>query len=69
MEYGERTVDFIKQFNEYARDPDNAPSEYFETCELDMAKALMYDFPVSSVRIAKIILAIKDVSDVKVKII
>ena len=42
--------------------------EFFETWELEMAKALLHDYPEGAVRVAKVILAVKDINDVKIKI-
>ena len=60
---------FIKEFNEHAymRNP-GEDEKFFDCWELNMAKALIDDAPTHSVRIAKIILALKDIGDIKIKI-
>jgi hypothetical protein len=68
MEF-ERLYKFIIGFNEHVKmiKPEE-DYELFETWELDMAKAFLHDCPEAAIRIAKIILAVKDINDVKVKI-
>ena len=49
------------------RNPDE-DIEFFDTWELEMAKAFLRDFSDGAVRVSKIILALKDVGDIKIKI-
>ena len=42
--------------------------EFFDAWELDMVKALLNDCTEGAIRVAKIILALKDVGDIKIKI-
>ena len=68
MEYGKRLMEFIEKFNTLAEDQStNEAREFFRTYELEMAKAFMGDFPDASIRVSKIILALKDIGDIKVK--
>ena len=66
---GKRLAEFMATYKKYAEDC-GAPGaeEFFRTFELELAKAFMLDFPDSSVRVAKIILAMHDVEEIKVKI-
>lgn len=60
---------FIKEFDKHAyMNNPKEDNEFFDCWELNMAKALLDDAPTQSVRIAKIILALKDVSDIRIKI-
>ena len=69
MEYFKMMTKFIEKFNALAEDwPNEEYNEFFETCELEMAKAFLLDSPEMSVRVSKIILALKDVNDIKIKI-
>ena len=69
MEYWARLTEFIKEFEKHC-DMYNLEEdkEFFDVWELEMAKALLRDSPEASVRISKIILALKDVVDIKIKI-
>lgn len=69
MEYWYRLNQFIKKFEEHSNmnNPEE-DEEFFDTWELDMAKALLNDSPDCIVRVAKIILALKDINDIKIKI-
>lgn len=69
MEFWYRLNQFIKEFEEHAsmHNPDE-DQEFFDTWELDMAKALLADCPESAIRVSKIILALKDVNNVRVRI-
>lgn len=60
---------FIEKFNSHV-DMENLEEdiEFLETWELDMAKALLKDDPETSVKISKIILASKGISDINIKI-
>lgn len=69
MEYFKRMTEFIEKFNALAEDWSNKEhNEFFETCELEMAKAFLLDSPEMSVRVSKIILALKDVNDIRIKV-
>lgn len=65
----ERLAKFIEDFNNHAymTNPDE-DAEFFDTWELEMAKALLHYYPEGAIRVSKIILALKDVGDIKVKI-
>lgn len=65
----ERLYKFIRDFNEhcYMRNQEE-DYEFLETWELEMAKAFLHDCPEAAVRIAKVILAVKNIDDVKIKI-
>lgn len=69
MEYWVRLNKFIKKFENHAymRNPEE-DEEFFNTWELDMAKALLSDSPDCIVRVAKMILALKYIEDIKIKI-
>lgn len=69
MDYWTRLKQFIKEFEEhgYMRNSEE-DSEFFETWELEMAKAFLHDCPEAAVRVSKVILAIKDINDIKIKI-
>lgn len=67
MEYFKRMTEFIEKYN--ACDMfDEANWEFLGTCELEMAKAFLLDAPEMSVRVSKIILALKDVNEIKIKV-
>lgn len=68
MQWKELTK-FIEQFNNHVN-MNNLEEDiaFLETWELDMAKALLKDDPETSVKIAKIILASKGISDINIKI-
>lgn len=64
-----RLSKFIEDFNSHAcMTITNEDEEFFDTWELEMAKAFLRDYPEGAVRVSKIILAFKDVSDIKIKI-
>lgn len=66
---GKRLAKFMATYSKYAEDPYvEGGREFFQTYELELAKAFMLDFPDSSIRVAKIILAMKDIGEIKVKI-
>ena len=67
--YWKKVAEFIKEFNEHChmKNP-KEDEEFFDTWELDMAKALLNDFPDNMIRVSKIILALKDIGDIKIKI-
>lgn len=69
MEFWIKLTQFIKKFEDYAfmKNPRES-EEFFDTWELEMAKALLTDCPDGVVRVSKIILALKDVGDIKIKI-
>lgn len=69
MEYWTRLIQFIEKFENHKlmKSPEE-DGEFFDTWELEMAKALLTDSPDGAVRIAKIIFALKDISDIKIKI-
>ena len=69
MRYWEELTKFIDEFNEHAcmLNPE-VDGEFFDMCELEMAKACLHDCPEVAVRVSKIILAVKDIGDIKVKI-
>lgn len=60
---------FIEQFNDhaYCRNPEE-DMKFFDCCELEMAKALVRDNEKIAVKVSKIILALKDVDEIKIKI-
>ena len=63
-----RLAEFMATYNKYCNDYSDEAAEFFQTFELELAKAFMLDFPDSSVRVAKIILAIHDIEEIKIKI-
>ena len=69
MEYWARLIQFIEKFENHSlmKNPEK-DGEFFDTWELEMAKALLTDSSDGAVRIAKIILALKDINDIKIKI-
>lgn len=69
MEFWTRLKQFIEKFEDYAfmKNPKES-EEFFYTWELEMAKALLTDCTDGAVRVSKIILALKDVGDIKIKI-
>lgn len=69
MEYGKRLMEFIEKFNTYARSGYGCKEaeEFFRIYELELAKALFLDFPEQSIKISKMILALNDISDIKIK--
>ena len=64
-----KLTEFIEEFNKHAhmRHPE-IDSDFFDGCELKMAKAFLDGYPEIAVRVSKIILALKDVGDIKIKI-
>ena len=69
MEYCKKLTEFIEKFNEYASDGNSKEArEFFDVYELELAKALLLDFSDASIKASKIILALKDISDIKIKI-
>lgn len=65
----ERLYKFIEDFNCHAKmQIQEEDSCFFETWELEMAKAMLRDYSDGAVRVSKIILALKDVNDIKIKI-
>jgi hypothetical protein len=69
MEYFKKMTEFIEKFNAFAKDwPNKECDEFFEICELEMAKAFLSDSPEVAVRVSKIILALKDVNEIKIKV-
>jgi hypothetical protein len=64
-----RLAKFIEDFNNHAcmKNPDE-DGEFLNVWELEMAKAFVSDWPQGAVRVSKIILALKDVNDIKIKI-
>lgn len=66
--YCERLSKFIEDFNTHAETYNDEGREFFETFELDMAKVFLLDLPESAIRVSKIILALNDINDIKVKI-
>lgn len=66
--YFERLSKFIEDFNAHAESYNDEAQEFFKTCELDMARAFLLDLPESAIRVSKIILALQDINDIKVKI-
>lgn len=66
---GKRLAEIIEKYNQYIRDYEQEGfREFFDTFELEFAKAFMLDFPDSSIRVSKIILAMHDVGEIKIKI-
>lgn len=60
---------FIEEFNSHAymKNPEE-DGEFFDTWELEMAKAFLRDFPDGAIRVSKIILALKDINNIKIKV-
>ena len=67
-EYWIELHEFIEEFNKHSFMESTEDRDFFDAWELKMAKAFLHDSPEASVRISKIILALKDINDVKVKI-
>lgn len=69
MEYGKRLIEFVEKFNTHAMNINPYEDrEFFEAYELEFAKAFLLDFPDASIRVSKIILALKDINDIKIKV-
>ena len=70
MEYGKRLMEFLEKLNTYAKADYGCKEaeEFFRIYELEFAKALFLDFPDQSVKASKIILALNDIGDIKIKI-
>ena len=69
MEYWAKLIKFIEKFENHGlMENIEEDGEFFDTWELEMAKALLTDSPDGAVRIAKIILALKDINGIKIKI-
>lgn len=67
--YFKKLSKFIEHFNIHAEMKNQEEdAEFFDTWELEMAKALLLDEPEGAVRISKIILMLKDIGNVKIKI-
>ena len=65
----EKLYKFIEDFNNHARmENPYEDAEFFDIWELEMAKALLCDYPKGAIRISKIILASKDIGDINIKI-
>ena len=60
--------ELIEKYNSYFHVYTDESADFFNTFDLELAKAFMLDFPDSSIRVAKIILAMKDIGEIKVKI-
>ena len=61
----EFTSKFIENVCDYTTEE---AREFFKIYEIELAKALMLDFPKESPRVAKIILALKDMDKINIKI-
>lgn len=62
-------TEFIEEYNNHARsDYPQIDREFFDAWELKMAKAFLDENPEAAVRVSKIILALKDVGDIKIRI-
>ena len=61
-------TEFIDEFNEHCYMGNESDKAFFDIWELEMAKAFVRDYPEGAVRVSKIILALKDVNEVKIKI-
>lgn len=69
MEFWTRLTQFIKKFENHAyMKNEKEDIEFFDAWELEMAKAFLNDCPEGAIRVSKIILALKDVGDIKIKI-
>lgn len=64
-----KLTEFIEEYNEHAymKHPE-IDSNFFDAWELKMAKALLDEYPEGAIRVSKIILALKDIGDIKVRI-
>lgn len=67
--FWKRTSQFIDKFETHALgcNPEE-DGEFFDTWEIEMAKALLNDASDSAVRIAKVILAHKDIAKISIKV-
>lgn len=64
-----RLTAFIENYDKHAyMDNPDEDGKFFDTWELEMAKAFLQDYSDGAVRISKIILALKDIEDIKIKI-
>lgn len=69
MIYFEELSKFIDEFNSRCKNGySDENKEFFDFCELEMAKAFLCDYSEMAVRVSKMILALKDVNDIKIKI-
>lgn len=69
MEFWTRLTQFINKFEHHANmKNEKEDMEFFDAWELEMAKALLNDCTDGAIRVSKIILALKDVGDIKIKI-
>ena len=65
----ENLTSFIADFNNHICGRNlEEDMKFFDLCELEMAKAFLHDNETIAVRVSKIILALKDVNDIKIKI-
>lgn len=62
----ENLYKFIRDFNEHSYMRNQKEDyKFFKAWELEMAKAFLHDYPEGAIRVAKVILAAKDINDVK----
>ena len=65
---GEKLAEFMATYNKYLNDYSDEAREFFRNFDLELAKAFMSDFPESSISVSKIILAVHNIGEIKVKI-
>ena len=69
MEYFKALSAFIEAFNKHSKGEDfEADSAFFDVCELELVKAFMADNRKLAIRVSKIILALNDVNEIKIKV-
>ena len=69
MAYFSNLKKFIDDLNKHAYMENPVVDEaFFDNFELDMARAFILDSPDVSVKVSKIILALKNIGDIRVKI-
>lgn len=60
--------DILTKCNSYKNEPTKEEVNYVCGISFEMAKALVLNYPDTAVKVAKMILAYKDLNDIKVKV-
>ena len=69
MEYFKALSTFIEEFNKHSKWEDfEVDSAFFDVCELELVKAFMTDNRKLAIRVSKMILALNDVNEIKIKV-
>ena len=64
----EKYNSIITKCNGYKSEPTKEEVNYISGISFEMAKALVLNYPDTAVKVAKMILAYKDLNDIKVKV-